>query len=235
MCFLYPTYDVSVKLQQHPLYNSCCYGGKAEKTMALQPSDNGSHTASPRLAYTSEQIACICETLYRAKDYGSICHFFDYLRPEEYCSLDNPSVVRAHLLHLLIKGRFKEIYRILSSNNFDSDCHSELQEIWWQAHYMELEQFRCRPLGAVEKYRLRKKHPPPATIWDGEETVYSFKENSRQLLKQFYGENKYPTAEEKKVIADKCGLNFLQVSNWFKNRRQREKCCDPISRVKERV
>lgn len=25
-------------------------------------------------------------------------------------------------------------------------------------------------LGAVDKYRIRKKHPLPKTIWDGEET-----------------------------------------------------------------
>uniref|UniRef100_A0A5S6QB46 SIX1_SD domain-containing protein n=1 Tax=Trichuris muris TaxID=70415 RepID=A0A5S6QB46_TRIMR len=182
MCFLYPTYDVSAKLQQYLRSDSCRYTGEAGTTMALQqPADSIDHAVGPRLAYTSEQIACICETLYRAKDYGSICHFFDYLQPEEYCTLDNPSVLRAHLLHLLIKGRFNEIYRILLSNSFDSEYHSELQEIWWQAHYMELEQLRCKPLGAVEKYRLRKKYPPPATIWDGEETVYSFKENSRQV------------------------------------------------------
>ena len=29
--------------------------------------------------------------------------------------------------------------------------------------------------GAVDKYRLRRKFPLPATIWDGEETVYCFK------------------------------------------------------------
>ena len=30
-------------------------------------------------------------------------------------------------------------------------------------------------LGAVDKYRLRRKFPLPRTIWDGEETVYCFK------------------------------------------------------------
>jgi len=40
--------------------------------------------------------------------------------------------------------------------------------------------------GAVDKYRLRRKHPLPRTIWDGEETVYCFKEKSRNSLKETY-------------------------------------------------
>ena len=40
---------------------------------------------------------------------------------------------------------------------------------------------RGRPLGAVGKYRIRRKFPLPRTIWDGEETSYCFKEKSRQV------------------------------------------------------
>lgn len=43
------------------------------------------------------------------------------------------------------------------------------------AHYVEAEKLRGRPLGAVGKYRVRRKFPLPHTIWDGEETSYCFK------------------------------------------------------------
>lgn len=43
------------------------------------------------------------------------------------------------------------------------------------AHYIEAEKLRGRPLGAVGKYRVRRKFPLPRTIWDGEETSYCFK------------------------------------------------------------
>jgi homeobox protein SIX4 len=46
-------------------------------------------------------------------------------------------------------------------------------------------------VGAVDKYRLRKKYPLPKTIWDGEETVYCFKEKSRNALKDCYFRNRY--------------------------------------------
>lgn len=45
------------------------------------------------------------------------------------------------------------------------------------AHYVEAEKLRGRPLGAVGKYRVRRKFPLPRTIWDGEETSYCFKVN----------------------------------------------------------
>ncbi|ELW71127.1 Homeobox protein SIX5 [Tupaia chinensis] len=75
----------------------------------------------------------------------------------------------------------------------------------------------------VDKYRLRKKFPLPKTIWDGEETVYCFKERSRAALKACYRGNRYPTPDEKRRLATLTGLSLTQVSNWFKNRRQRDR------------
>ncbi|XP_010604050.1 homeobox protein SIX4, partial [Fukomys damarensis] len=82
---------------------------------------------------------------------------------------------------------------------------------------------RGRPLGAVDKYRLRRKFPLPRTIWDGEETVYCFKEKSRNALKELYKQNRYPSPAEKRHLAKITGLSLTQVSNWFKNRRQRDR------------
>lgn len=41
--------------------------------------------------------------------------------------------------------------------------------------------------------------------------------------------SRYPTPDEKKTLAKKTGLTLTQVSNWFKNRRQRDRT--PQSRV----
>lgn len=65
--------------------------------------------------------------------------------------------------------------------------------------------------------------PLPRTIWDGEETVYCFKATCRQALKECYGSNKYPSPEEKRLLAKRTGLTLTQINNWFKNRRQRDK------------
>lgn len=39
---------------------------------------------------------------------------------------------------------------------------------------------------------------------------------------------RYPTPEEKKMLAKKTGLTLTQVSNWFKNRRQRDRTGVPF-------
>ena len=121
------------------------------------------------------------------------------------------------------RGSYRELYAILESHTFESSNHPFLQNLWYKAHYMEAQKIRGRPLGAVDKYRLRRKYPLPKTIWDGEETVYCFKEKSRQALKDCYKANRYPTPDEKRNLAKKTGLTLTQVSNWFKNRRQRDR------------
>ena len=68
--------------------------------------------------------------------------------------------------------------------------------------------------GAVDKYRLRRKYPLPRTIWDGEETVYCFKEKSRNSLKECYKHNRYPTPDEKRQLAKKTGLTLTQVTTF---------------------
>ena len=71
--------------------------------------------------------------------------------------------------------------------------------------------------GAVDKYRLRRKYPLPRTIWDGEETVYCFKEKSRNSLKECYKHNRYPTPDEKRQLAKKTGLTLTQVREYALN------------------
>lgn len=88
-----------------------------------------------------------------------------------------------------------------------------------------------RPLGAVGKYRVRRKFPLPRTIWDGEETSYCFKEKSRTVLRDWYAHNPYPSPREKRELAEATGLTTTQVSNWFKNRRQRDRAAEHKDRL----
>lgn len=76
------------------------------------------------------------------------------------------------------------------------------------------------------KYRVRRKFPLPRTIWDGEETSYCFKEKSRSVLRKWYEANPYPSPREKQELAESTGLTTTQVSNWFKNRRQRDRASE---------
>ncbi|XP_019375426.1 PREDICTED: homeobox protein SIX4 [Gavialis gangeticus] len=133
------------------------------------------------------------------------------------------SLLKARALVAFHQGIYAELYSILESHSFDAANHPLLQELWYKARYSEAERARGRPLGAVDKYRLRRKFPLPRTIWDGEETVYCFKEKSRNALKELYRHNRYPSPAEKRHLAKITGLSLTQVSNWFKNRRQRDR------------
>lgn len=169
---------------------------------------------------TKQDLATLSHnTKYRYIE--KLSRFLASLTPQERQA--GGSIVRRAEAHVAFaRCDFKLLYDILKNNKFEPDHHLELQRFWWESHYQESERLRGRSLGAVDKYRIRKKHPLPRGIWDGEETIYCFKERSRNTLKHCYQRNRYPTPDEKRALAKKTGLTLTQVGNWFKNRRQRD-------------
>nr|XP_023029695.1 homeobox protein SIX6-like [Leptinotarsa decemlineata] len=174
------------------------------------------------VSFSADQVQCMCEALQQRGDIERLATFLWSLPPSELLR-GNESILRARAAVAFHRGSYHELYSILESHAFHIRWHPELQTLWFKAHYNEAEKIRGRPLGAVDKYRLRKKYPLPKTIWDGEETVYCFKERSRNALKDCYSRNRYPTPDEKRALAKRTGLTLTQVSNWFKNRRQRDR------------
>ena len=136
----------------------------------------------------------------------------------------NEAVLRAKAIVAFHLGNFREMYQILESRKFTTkDSHIKLQTLWLEAHYQEAEKLRGRPLGPVDKYRVRKKFPMPRTIWDGEQKTHCFKERTRSLLREWYLQDPYPNPSKKRELAQATGLTPTQVGNWFKNRRQRDR------------
>lgn len=182
------------------------------------------HTAAaqPPLAFSPDHVACVCEALQQGGNLDRLARFLWSL-PQSDLLRGNESLLKARALVAFHQGIYPELYSILESHSFESANHPLLQQLWYKARYTEAERARGRPLGAVDKYRLRRKFPLPRTIWDGEETVYCFKEKSRNALKELYKQNRYPSPAEKRHLAKITGLSLTQVSNWFKNRRQRDR------------
>lgn len=179
----------------------------------------------PSFGFTQEQVACVCEVLQQSGNIERLGRFLWSLPACEKLH-KNESVLKAKAIVAFHRGNFKELYRILESNQFSAHNHPKLQALWLKAHYVEAEKLRGRPLGAVGKYRVRRKFPLPRTIWDGEETSYCFKEKSRSVLRDWYTHNPYPSPREKRELAEATGLTTTQVSNWFKNRRQRDRAAE---------
>lgn len=174
------------------------------------------------LSFSPDQIECICEALQQSNDYEKLNKFLESL-PTSDRLCNNEVVLKARAVVAFHKQSFPELYAILQSHSFNARHHVELQQMWYKAHYKEQEKVRKRELGAVDKFRLRRKFPLPRTIWDGEETLYWFKERARNALLESFKKNRYPSQEDKMELSKRTGLSKTQVSNWFKNKRQRDR------------
>ncbi|VDN12867.1 unnamed protein product [Dibothriocephalus latus] len=165
--------------------------------------------------------------MQKSGDFERLRQFLDSLPPSSpICE----SVLCARATLAFQEGNFSDLYAILEGNAFAPSNHQRLQALWLQAHYAEEEKIKGKPLGAVAKYRVRRKYPLPRTIWDGEETSYCFKEKSRAILRDWYTHNAYPSPRDKRELSELTGLTTTQVSNWFKNRRQRDRASDTRDR-----
>ncbi|XP_078503229.1 homeobox protein SIX2 isoform X2 [Lissotriton helveticus] len=183
----------------------------------------------PTFGFTQEQVACVCEVLQQGGNIERLGRFLWSLPACEHLH-KNESVLKAKAVVAFHRGNFRELYKILEAHQFSPHNHPKLQQLWLRAHYVEAEKLRGRPLGAVGKYRVRRKFPLPRSIWDGEETSYCFKEKSRSVLREWYAHNPYPSPREKRELAEATGLTTTQVSNWFKNRRQRDRAAEAKER-----
>lgn len=134
------------------------------------------------MIFTAEQVACVCEVLLQSGYMDRLAGFLRTLPPPpaissstSRCPGELESVLKAKAAVAFHQGRFIDLYSLLEGFPFSPRSHPLLQQLWLRAHYIEAEGQRGRPLGAVGKYRIRRKFPLPHTIWDGEETSYCFK------------------------------------------------------------
>lgn len=177
--------------------------------------------------FSSDQIASVCQFLQNNGEIERLSRFLWSLPTEIDCDAKTTeTILVSKAVVYFYQNNFKDLYAMLENHKFSKENHERLQCLWRTAHYLEAERQRGRPLGAVGKYRVRRKFPLPRTIWDGEETTYCFKEKSRNILNKAYAENPYPTPREKYDLAKMTDLTVTQVSNWFKNKRQRVRAAE---------
>ncbi|CAD5225107.1 unnamed protein product [Bursaphelenchus okinawaensis] len=179
---------------------------------------------SPMLNSEQLQVIKRIERLDEENNVEGLMKFVKELSQETILAIcRHESFLRARAIVLFHRGEYQEMYSLLESHQFGAGSHQKLQALWQEARYREAERVRQRPLGPVDKYRVRKKYPLPKTIWDGEQKTHCFKERTRSTLREHYLKDPYPNPQMKKELATKTGLSPMQVGNWFKNRRQRDR------------
>ncbi|KAK7904378.1 hypothetical protein WMY93_016985 [Mugilogobius chulae] len=165
----------------------------------------------PMLNFSPQQVAGVCETLEESGDVERLGRFLWSLPvAPAACEVlnKNESVLRARAVVAFHTGNFRELYHILENHKFTKESHSKLQALWLEAHYQEAEKLRGRPLGPVDKYRVRKKFPLPRSL---------------------------SQPQQKRELAQATGLTPTQVGNWFKNRRQRDRAAAAKNRLQQQV
>ncbi|XP_065179558.1 homeobox protein SIX6-like [Sycon ciliatum] len=168
-------------------------------------------------------IESACNTLLEARQFDRLDRLLWSLpRTPQFTNNDSILVSRCALCYQ--QRRYSELYSMLRNRCFDRAHHATLQNLWFEAHYDEAEQRRCgKALGPVGKYRVRRKYPPPATICEGPQPSFCFDERVRETLTVAFNRSQYPTAQQKQELAAMTNLTIVQVSNWFKNKRQRSR------------
>ena len=135
---------------------------------------------------------------------------------------ENSALITAR--EMLSDGLYNDVLDFISTSNPPERLHEQFQELWTDTIYRQASVQRGgKVLNAVDRYRLRKRKPFPQSIWNGDHSRHLFKESSRSILQDFYDSNPYPTPEEKRELARKSQLSYSQVSNFFKNKRGRQR------------
>jgi homeobox protein SIX3/6 len=193
--------------------------------LSFTPTTLAQSSSMPSLNFSPQQVAQVCETLEESGDIDRLARFIWSLSviPGSNLLTQHESIIRARAIVAFQQNNYRELYTLLENYKFTRDSHPKLQAMWMEAHYQEAEKLRGRPLGPVDKYRVRKKFPLPRTIWDGEQKTHCFKERTRGLLREWYLQDPYPNPAKKRELAQATGLTPTQVGNWFKNRRQRDR------------
>lgn len=116
------------------------------------------------------------------------------------------------------QGNYREVISLLSDSSpmsstnraFDESHYRELQAIWDECHYRLFEQEKGKYPQEVQRFRIRKRHIYPASIWNGDKFKYSFTLKDREVMEKYFKRNPKPNRKVKEELAEKTNLTVQQ-------------------------
>ncbi|KAM9111456.1 anomalous homeobox protein-like [Pangshura tecta] len=135
--------------------------------------------------------------------------------------LTNVNVVKAYVLVLIHHGQHDLACRLLECCKVKEKA--ELVRLWNEIHYdKDMKKYHTDSLTAVQKFRCRKRNPPPVSLCPEGTTNRNFPEKVRQTLRRF-AENVTlnPNMDQRYTLARDMNLKPCQVYYWFANYRRR--------------
>nr|XP_020761365.1 anomalous homeobox protein isoform X2 [Odocoileus virginianus texanus] len=101
----------------------------------------------------------------------------------------------------------------------------KLVQLWHDIHYrLAMKRLGVSTLTPVQKFRCRKRNPPPASLCPDGLKSRNFPREVRQKLQDFAsGVSTNPSKAEREDLASQMRLTTEQVYNWFANYRRRQR------------
>ncbi|XP_056677414.1 anomalous homeobox protein isoform X2 [Monodelphis domestica] len=133
-------------------------------------------------------------------------------------------VVRACVLVLTCRGQHQAACRLLEHCR-EAGEREQLIQLWNEIHYRKLmEKCHVDSLTPVQKFRCRKRNPPPPSLCPEGVKSRNFSKDVRQRLLAFAaGVTMNPNREQRGRLALETGLQAHQIYNWFANYRRRQR------------
>ncbi|NXM61259.1 ANHX protein, partial [Illadopsis cleaveri] len=137
--------------------------------------------------------------------------------------LTNIHVVQACVSVQIRKGQHDAACRVLECCKAEEK--EELVQLWYEIHYQRvMEKQQTDFLTPLQKFRCRKRNPPPISLCPDGLKNRNYSEEVRQHLYRFAAEvTAHPNKKQRETLAQDMNLQPIQVYNWFANYRRRQK------------
>ncbi|XP_035754497.1 anomalous homeobox protein isoform X1 [Egretta garzetta] len=141
--------------------------------------------------------------------------------------LTNIHVVRACVFVHIHNGQHDTACRLLEYCKAEEK--EELVQLWHEIHYRRvMEKHHTDFLTPLQKFRCRKRNPPPVSLCPEGLKNRNYSDEVRQQLHRFAAEvTTNPNKKQREGLARDVNLQPTQVYNWFANYRRRQKSCLP--------
>ncbi|XP_074125463.1 anomalous homeobox protein [Sminthopsis crassicaudata] len=205
-----------------PPFHSLLLGAKLNQFLAVLEEHRASPAPPPELVHLAarlcQELATVPLLLLEPLAEGVLGS------PHWQYFLSNIEMVRMCVLVLACQGQYPSACRLLEHCREAGDSE-QLIHLWHEIHYRKaMEKYRVGALTPVQKFRCRKRNPPPPSLCPEGMKSRNFSKDVRHKLLGFASRvTMNPNREQRGRLALETGLQVHQIYNWFANYRRRQR------------
>ncbi|XP_043353993.1 anomalous homeobox protein isoform X5 [Dermochelys coriacea] len=191
-----------------------------KRFMALLKKNKNKDPPQAKLLDLAGQLCCNLQSMSSSLE--KLVEAMMGCKLQEYF-LTNINVVRAYVLVHIHRGQHDTACRLLECCRAKEK--KELVQLWNEIHYHKvMEKHHTDSLTPVQKFRCRKRNPPPVSLCPEGIKNRNYPEKVRQKLHRFAANvTMNPNKDQREGLAQDMNLQPNQVYNWFANYRRRQK------------